>query len=717
MNTKFSCHRLFTLFALALLPTVVPTAFAQSTAFTYQGQLKDAGSPANGIYNLRFALFGAASGGSQFGGTITNAATTVSNGLFTASLDFGPGIFIGQDRYLEISVGGTTLQPRTRVSASPTAIYAQSAGTATNLSGVVPAGGLAGAYSSAVTLNNGANQLSGSFTGNGAGITNINAATLGGVGFSNFWLLNGNAGTVAGAQFLGTADNQALVLKVNNAQGLRIEPAVSFGTIYPNIIGGAFSTIQAGESASVIAGGREHSILATTAAISGGWRHHIYAGAVDSIIGGGQANAISNNANGSTIAGGVIHVIGQGAQYGAIGGGRNNHIGDNAVDVTIAGGRNNAIGTNSSNASILGGTNNVIGALADSATISGGTQNTIGDGSSYAVIGGGYQNTVQTYAGLGTISGGINNLIESLAYYSTIGGGFNNDVHTDAPYCTVGGGAGNAILPDSLAGTISGGQANVISNGTYLGTIPGGDQNMAAGTNAFAAGHRARAVHDGAFVWADLTEADYASTQANQFAIRASGGVRLSDSTPAISFGTTTRQMLNLWGTQYGIGVQNGATYFRTDSGMAYYWFGGGSHSDVTGNSGGGAVMMRLQPNGLTVNGTFVSSSDRALKANFQAVSAAETLAKVAALPITSWNYTNSPAERHIGPMAQDFYAAFGTGEDDRHITTIDEGGVALAAIQGLNEKVEAKDAEIRALQKRLAELEKAVNQLAEKRP
>ena len=69
--------------------------------------------------------------------------------------------------------------------------------------------------------------------------------------------------------------------------------------------------------------------------------------------------------------------------------------------------------------------------------------------------------------------------------------------------------------------------------------------------------------------------------------------------------------------------------------------------------------------------------------------------------------------------MAQDFYAAFGIGPDDKHITTVDEGGVALAAIQGLNQKVEEKDAEIQklkqqneSLERRLSELEASVKQV-----
>jgi len=105
-------------------------------------------------------------------------------------------------------------------------------------------------------------------------------------------------------------------------------------------------------------------------------------------------------------------------------------------------------------------------------------------------------------------------------------------------------------------------------------------------------------------------------------------------------------------------------------------------------------------------------TSDRNAKENFSSINPQEVLARVAALPVTKWNYKrDAEGVRHIGPMAQDFQAAFGLdGTDDKHIAVVDESGVALAAIQGLNQKLEqqnqAKDAEIAALQRRLDKLE-----------
>ncbi len=81
-------------------------------------------------------------------------------------------------------------------------------------------------------------------------------------------------------------------------------------------------------------------------------------------------------------------------------------------------------------------------------------------------------------------------------------------------------------------------------------------------------------------------------------------------------------------------------------------------------------------------------------------------LDKVVGLPIREWNFKTATHETHLGPMAQDFYAAFGLGGGDTTITTIDPDGVALAAIQGLNQKLKQKDAEITALRQWLEKLE-----------
>src|SRR5439155_13519171 len=109
----------------------------------------------------------------------------------------------------------------------------------------------------------------------------------------------------------------------------------------------------------------------------------------------------------------------------------------------------------------------------------------------------------------------------------------------------------------------------------------------------------------------------------------------------------------------------------------------------------------------------WTATSDRAGKANFAPVDTRDVLRSIAAMPIATWNWKSQDASiRHMGPMAQDFRAAFGLGETEKGISTVDADGVALAAIQGLNAKVDAqllaKDAEIDALRGDVAELRRS---------
>jgi hypothetical protein len=123
-----------------------------------------------------------------------------------------------------------------------------------------------------------------------------------------------------------------------------------------------------------------------------------------------------------------------------------------------------------------------------------------------------------------------------------------------------------------------------------------------------------------------------------------------------------------------------------------------------------------LQPNGnASLWGTLAQGSDRAHKDHIKAIDPQQVLAKVAGMPISEWDYTTEPGVPHLGPMAQDFYAAFNLGQDNKHITTIDEGGVALAAIQGLDQKLNEKDTEIKDLKQSVEELKKLVQSVAEK--
>ncbi len=300
---------------------------------------------------------------------------------------------------------------------------------------------------------------------------------------------------------------------------------------------------------------------------------------------------------------------------------------------------------------------NVIGGFEDNdaggavgAAIAGGGDQTHGLNQvtdDFGFVGGGYNNRAGDATGnpqtatIATVAGGNSNQASKTG--ATVGGGAVNVANGST--ATIAGGFFNQANASSAS--IGGGDSNVASGSKS--TVPGGSSNRAGGENSFAAGHRAKADGDGSFVWADSTDADYADTGANQFKVRATGGIRLTT----------------------GVGPDANCLIAGTTA-------------------------------NLECSGTIMSGSDRAAKQNFSSVDGREVLRKVLALPIETWSYKTETDVSHIGPMAQDFRQAFGVGPDDKHIATVDGDGVALAAIQGLHAIVAEKDAEIAALKARV---------------
>jgi Chaperone of endosialidase len=134
-----------------------------------------------------------------------------------------------------------------------------------------------------------------------------------------------------------------------------------------------------------------------------------------------------------------------------------------------------------------------------------------------------------------------------------------------------------------------------------------------------------------------------------------------------------------------------------------------GDGNIIIGRDAANAEVFRVNNNGnVQVQGVSLTS-DRNAKKNFSSVNSQSILEKVAHVPISSWNYkTDANNLRHIGPMAQDFHATFGlNGKDDKHISSVDEAGVALAAIQGLYQQNQFLIAQLKTLEARLAKLER----------
>jgi hypothetical protein len=424
----------------------------------------------------------------------------------------------------------------------------------------------------------------------------------------------------------------------------------------------------------VIGGGLNNNITASSpaATIAGGSGNGIGTNSDYSAIGGGLNNNIATNAPDATIAGGRDSGIGAYSSASAIGGGFGNSIATNSPDATIAGGRSNAIGINSDSSAIGGGFGNGIAASSRAATVAGGSGNDIGTNSDYSAIGGGGANHIGAHSSYAIIVGGFVNEIGTNSLSSAIGGGGFHSIANNSFYGTIAGGYFNVIGDRTGTGAIGGGQNNSIANGAQNATIPGGEFNTVSGDYGFAAGRRANALFPGSFVWADSQNADFTSQFPDSVNFRCQGGVRFTS-------GDTGANQTVLW-----------------LPGFASWSF----------------------------------SSDRNLKEAVSPVNTREVLDKVSRLPVKEWNFKGY-AQRHIGPMAQDFHEQFPFNDNDRMIDSGDLHGVALAAIQGLNEKVEVRsaraegclqelreelkrrDAENAELKRRLEKLEHVLHSLA----
>ncbi|MBL0061288.1 MAG: tail fiber domain-containing protein [bacterium] len=422
-----------------------------------------------------------------------------------------------------------------------------------------------------------------------------------------------------------------------------------------NYASGAGSSIGGGarnqilQNYATIGGGLFNRALGQSTTISGGDSNQTQE--AFATVAGGKLNSATDLF--STVSGGYANFATGG--YSSIGGGSLNYASEQYT--SVGGGYGNQ--ATAQYCAIAGGFQNQ--AVSAGGTVSGGYQNYADGGVS--TVGGGQANV--TLGSGSTIAGGLFNY--GGANGIAIGGGKFN--RAGGLFAVIAGGGGEFPADSNLAlsmnATIGGGRANraINTNATISGgssntasgigsAIPGGQNNEAAGSYAFAAGNNAHATHSGSFVWNDGFGVNLSSSANDQFSARASGGYR---------FFTTT-----------------------------------------------GAVGAQL-PAGATAWSVL---SDSTMKKDRQRANTKAVLSKLAALNIDTWRYKHQPTgPLHMGPMAQDLYNAYGLGDDETMISTIDADGVLFAAVQELAKENAQKDTKIADLETRVKQLEAAILQ------
>ena len=835
--------------ALILLALSGATLRAQTTAFSYQGQLSANGGAADGIYDLRFTIYDSGTNGNLIAGPATNSATSVSNGLFTVALDFG-NVFGGNARWLELGVrtngstgGFTTLSPRQQITSAPYSIQSLSAGTAAvassanSVSAANVTGTLALTQLPAAIITNGTSgvNISGTFTGNGTGVTNLPFSSVGD------GALSASGGTFSSATYMvGPGPHNVVATDVNGDGKLDLISANEIANTL-TILTNNGSGILVSNASYTVAGAND----VVAADVNGDGKLDLISTSGSSLV------ILTNSGNGAFGSNTTLNVGGTCQSVAAAdvnGDGKMDLIAANVDGKSVVVFTNNGGGVFSSNASYSLGSsdqpNSIVAAdingdgkpdiiCANMSSI-GSLEVLTNDGSGHFAVSLSVNDQYSFGVAVADINGDGKPDIVFVDYLGGLNvltndgsGNFPNLATYNIPYNVFsvtmadanGDGKPDVIFVDNAIDTL-----NVWTNngsgqfGSYASYTVGFNPEGVTAANLNGNGYTDLiTANTGTETLTVLTQVPQISSLAamtfnnsanvfsGTFSGNGSGLTNLSLGSFSAAIVTNTETGVTLGGTFFGNGgrltnlslsslptviitnTETGVTLSGSFSGN-----GGGltnlnlnlvnvngamsvnTNWTITGNTSNGfanaivliqnnntganaSPALRVQSNGsntpdgalsvsaqnltgpialfgnasafvvtIANDGTidakaFNTTSDRNAKEHFAQINPQEVLARVAGLPITQWNF-KSDAARHIGPMAQDFYQTFHVGADDRHIATVDEDGVALAAIQGLNEKVEdgnqksadkiqKLETENADLKARLAKLEQLINE------
>jgi hypothetical protein len=720
------------LLALAGMFASLSTLPAQTSAFTYQGRLNLNGSAASGSYDFRFRLASDPAGNSYVGSPFATNAVPVSGGLFTVSIDFGAGLLNGTSYWLEVDVrtngsaGYANLNPLQAITPAPYAAFAYGA---SNLSGTLPASQLTGAIP--------ASQLSGI----ASSATNFTGALKGDV--------TGTQGaTVVSAVSGQTAASVAAAVQTVNAA----TSAATVNTLAKRDANGSVS------AASLTLSGNLY-LPATTAGAgaiySGGipfvhayGSYNFFAGALAGNLtlhgtentGVGYSALAGNNSGAFNTATGFKALFNNSSGIDNVADGEstllynttgsdNTAVGDEALLSNNSGLGNTAVGSQALWANTTGSKNVAGGyqALANNTTVSGLTA--VGYQALYQNTSGSNNVAVGYQALSNNLTGCQNTAVGYEALLNNTNGLWNTACGHDALACNASGSANTAMGCFALAYNTNGTENTAIGEQALV-CVRGSD-NIALGQSAGWRLGRLGGTNNN-----NIEIGNFGNEYDNNVIRIGTPGTH-QNTYIAGAIQTTTNIFMNDHDIQFrndlnhGLGWYGSGKLFAGNNvdGPVLYGFSGGilgtvnsgnvtnvslfwnSYGQVTIGLASGLNPLVLVGGAYCTGAQWVNACDRNLKEDFQPADPRAILEKVAALPVMTWHYkTETASVKHLGPTAQDFKGAFELGDSDKSIGTIDEGGVALAAIQGLNQKLNEKDAEIQKINARLEKLESLLN-------
>ena len=661
MKTKLRIVGWLVLLALSMFNLQLSTAHAQGTAFTYQGRLNNGANPTTGIYDLRFTIYDAVGGGSA-SGVLTNAATPVTNGLFTVTLDFGGGVFTGNARWLEIAVrtngatAFTTLAPRQPVTPTPYAILAGSATTASTAANV-PASGIGAGTANISITGNAGTATSAAYAGSAAMAYTAVTATAATTATNLI-------GNVSDAQL---SANVARLNGTNNFTGTNTFVGVTIATNVNNVFAGTFlgnggglTNLNTAQFAnSVLTNNQTGVTLNGTFAGNGASLTNVNAAALNGLsatsfwqlggnnVSGGQflgstnSQALEFKVNNvralrleptttdsthsnivNVVGGSPVNTIASGV-YGSViaGGGAANYSGITPASNSISsdmsflgGGWGNSIQLNASSSFLGGGVGNSIQTNAYFSFLGGGQRNSIQTNAYTSFLGGGNGNSIQTNAQYSVLGGGNGNSIQPIAQYSVLGGGSGNSIQLNAWQSFLGGGQDNSIQPNAYRSFLGGGYYNSIqtnADNSFLGGGSGNSIQLNAGSS-FLGGGSGNSIQTSAyqsFLGGGLNN----SIQTNAYRSFLGGGynnsIQLNDYYSFLGGGTNNSIQANASYSVLGGGQDNSIQL------VAYYSFlGGGLDNSIQTNAqysvlGGGRSNVVSGVGAVVVGGGFDGSS------------------------------------------------------------------------------------------------------------